>query len=190
MPNRVGKKQRDCDERTRTPARKKPRAKRGKPTKTTQSQSQAAATIAETARTLEISEDTVRRDLRRGAPVRLDGPKSAGTRIDVAKYQQWRLAQGLGGERGRPKDQSENLERFRAARADREEMRRDRERGTHVKLEELDGLIAALAGMLRGGIEALQRRFGAEIVTATNELLDEFVASWDQGRPGRRKTTR
>jgi hypothetical protein len=59
--------------------------------------------VDEAAVELDLSEDTVRRDIRRGAP---HSRKQRRILLNVVEYQRWRQDQGLSGERGRPPDAS------------------------------------------------------------------------------------
>lgn len=68
---------------------------------------------------------------------------------------------------------SPNLERYRGAKADREEMARDRDRGTHANLRDLHTTLMRFGSLVRRGGEVLQRRFGVEAADVFNEAIDE-----------------
>jgi hypothetical protein len=68
---------------------------------------------------------------------------------------------------------SPNLERYRGAKADREEMARDRDRGTHANLRDLHTTLMRFGGLIRRGGEVLQRRFGPDAADLFNEAIDE-----------------
>lgn len=66
---------------------------------------------------------------------------------------------------------SPNLERLRAAKADREEMARDRDRGTHADINDLHVALARYGNALRRGGEVMQRRFGPDAADVFNGVL-------------------
>src|SRR5687768_15821528 len=89
-------------------------------------------TIADAMERVKLSEDTVRRDIRRGAP---HSKERGQIRLNLDEYVAWRETQGLTGSRGRPKsNDSPDMEtakleklreeiRIKRAQADRDERR-------------------------------------------------------------------
>lgn len=142
-------------------------------------------TVGVAAQALKLSEDTVRRDIRRGAP----HDKSGGEiRVNIEELSAFREERSLTGKRGRPKPEdpaelaaaklAKLLQevRIKRAQADRDERRAQVERGTHQSLNELREMLTVAGSALRSGVDRMQRRFGPEVATAFNEVLDECDA--------------
>lgn len=106
----------------------------------------------------------------------------------VDEYLAWCEARNLTGERGRPEpDDSPDMEaaklakeravaRIKEVEAERQERRRDIERGTHQDLEHEREMLTQFGALLKSGIERMQRRFGADAAVMFNEMLDEYDA--------------
>ena len=94
--------------------------------------------ITDTAMELDLSEDTVRRDIKRGAP---HSRHKGRIELNVPEYRAWRESKGLTGEPGRPvQGDSPTLEKVRIrkenALANKYELQVKREKGELVPLEE------------------------------------------------------
>jgi hypothetical protein len=72
------------------------------------------------------------------------------------------------------------LDRWRAAKADREEMQRDRERGLLIPREEIEPSLAQFAAVIRRAGDTLQRQWGADAASVINEAIDEIEQAWQQ----------
>ena len=147
--------------------------------------------ILEAAEELNIAEETVRRDINRGAPHSRDGKKIV---LNVPEYRQWRESKGLKPEKGRPLEvDSPDLEKARLrkenALASKYELQVERERGILVPIEEVKQWIGQhvtaaknkLIGMGAGVTPLLEGRDAAErqaiIDSRVNEILDELAAA-------------
>ena len=142
------------------------------------------ATLAQAMEATHLAENTVRRDVKAGAPC---SRTKKGFRFNLEEYGAWRLAHNRTGKRGRPPEEPETPElaevklkkliaeeRIKRAQADRDERKAELERGTHQKLEDLHAMLIKLGGHLRGMVERMQKRFGPEVAMMFNEGLDEF----------------
>jgi hypothetical protein len=148
------------------------------------------SSINDAADELELSEDTVRRDIRRGCPHSRKGTKIV---MNIPEYREWRAEQGLTGERGRPiEGDSPDLERARLrkenALASKYELQVKREKGELVPVAEVQqwigernttaknkfiGLGASVTPLLEGR-DAAERQgiIDARVI----EILDELAA--------------
>lgn len=147
------------------------------------------ADILSAADELDLSEDTVRRDIRRGAP---HERRKGKLYLNVPEYRAWREGKGFTGERGRPiEGDSPDLEKARLrkenALASKYELQVRRERGELSPNEDflrwvsehigrfrnsLLGVGAAIAPMLQGQDSGEQQRL---IDDAISEKLNELA---------------
>lgn len=138
------------------------------------------AGVNDAADELDLSEDTVRRDVRRGAP-----HSRKGTRIlfNVPEYRQWREEQGLTGERGRPiEGDSPDLEAARLrkenALASKYELQVARERGQLVASDEVRAVGARLLTTFRnrliGAGPALAPILEGRDAAERQTMIDEY----------------
>lgn len=67
-------------------------------------------------------------------------------------------------------------ERYRMAKAQREEIALERDRGTLLAREDVHSALGRLAVILRGAGEALGRKFGDDAQSILEEALDDFTA--------------
>lgn len=72
--------------------------------------------------------------------------------------------------------ESEGLERYRMAKAQREELRLDIDRGELAHVNRMEGYLRGALGVIRAAIERLQREFG----TKAYEIMEEAVAEADR----------
>lgn len=132
--------------------------------------------IPDAAEELDLSEDTVRRDIRRGAP---HSRKGRAIVLNVPEYRQWRADKGLTGERGRPSQtpDSPDLEKARLrkenALAAKYELQVQRDRGELVPLEEVKQWVGERVARAKHKLVG----FGA----AVTPLLDGRDAAERQG---------
>lgn len=150
------------------------------------------APILDAAAELGLSEDTVRRDVRRGAPHSRRKNKIV---LNVAEYRQWRADQGLTGERGRPPIYADSPD-IEAARLRKEnalaakyELQVQRERGELVPVEEVKQWIGQhvtaaknkLIGLGASITPQLEGRDAAErqtiIDARVTEILNELASA-------------
>jgi hypothetical protein len=118
--------------------------------------------INDAADELELSEDTVRRDIRRGCP---HSRKNNRILLNIPEYREWRAEQGLTGERGRPiEGDSPDLERARLrkenALAAKYELQVKRERAELIPAEEVRQFLGEMLMVFRN----TRVGFGAAVV--------------------------
>ncbi len=150
------------------------------------------ADIIDAAQELDLSENTVRRDIRRGAP---HGRKGRNIVLNIPEYRAWRQEKGLSGERGRPPDHacSEDLEKARLrkenALASKYELQVARERDQLVDRAEYRGMwmqkVTAAKGKLLGlpsqeapglvGLEAV------DIEARLRERIEQIIRELAEG---------
>lgn len=78
--------------------------------------------------------------------------------------------------------ESPHLERYRAARADREEKKRDLELGQLVALEEIRPEMLEFADVLKGAAQLIQRQYGPEPAAILDSALGEALQRWRTGQ--------
>ena len=108
-------------------------------------------------------------------------PRSDKSKYDIQKAIAWHLAETVEALGQVNRESSPGLERFRLAKAAREEIRLERDRGQVVNLAAMRAVHVRMAALLRDTSERLGREFGADAQGLLNETLEELEREIQSG---------
>ena len=107
-------------------------------------------------------------------------PRSDKSKYDIQRAIAWHLAETVEA-LGQVKESSPGLERFRLAKAAREEIRLERDRAQVVSLTAMRAVHVRMAALWRDTSERLGREFGPDAQGLLNETLEELEREIETG---------
>jgi phage terminase Nu1 subunit (DNA packaging protein) len=128
---------------------------------------------AEVAAHFGVSTRTVREWLAAGCP-------GVPGNYDLAAIAAWRKSRAEMADVAMMGGSSPALERFRLARAQREEFALERDRGQWLRREEVHDGLALLAGVVRQAAETIQKQFGPEAHQILSEAIEDGLRAFER----------